>query len=243
MPVSNSSANVTTITTFTASYPPAHEPLPARLILPNAPCPNPVVFPGNGINLLYGRSAPLILSQALRLAQARGLQAIHATLTVKLRVAEVLTTPITPENLADTDVLLLEVSYTAAAIEQAINDYLDRVVGKRAVVQPGRRPEVTFGRVSRAPQLIAHLFDMPALRHLKAFIYTVPASKRGSAARFLYLRDFSAITRIQSAAPECSFILPPPAELADTPPYNPFQPKAAPIVPLASPPRPPAAKP
>ena len=115
----------------------------------------------------------------------------------------------------------------ATAIEDRLAAYW-RAEGQA----PGlRRAAILFDGVGAHPHLLARLVQEPDFAHLRAIGYTVPGDDGGPTCVLLYLRDLTAITRIdvqQAGAEPISFRLPTPAELA-TPAagYNPFRAEAS----------------
>ena len=201
-------------------------PTPAEWPLPHAPVGHPaVVLPVDGLNVLFGRSAPRVVSLALRRALQQGYRPVAVGL--ELALPRALPGPVDLADLAAVSTLILDKTRVTVALATAIEDRLAaywRAEGRA----PGlRRAAILFDGVGAHPHLLARLVQEPEFAHLRAIGYTVPGGDGGPTCVLLYLRDLTAITRIdvqQAGAEPITFRLPTPAELA-TPVagYNPFR--------------------
>ncbi len=199
---------------------------PAELPLPDAPVGHPeVVLPVGGLNVLFGRSAPRVVSLAMR----RALQQRYQPFAIGLELAlpRALQRPVDLTELAAVSTLLLDKTRVTVALATAIEDRLAAYLTAEGRAPGLRRAAILFDLVGTYPHLLALLIREPDFAHLQTIGYTVPGSGGGPTCVLLYLRDVAAITRIdvqQAGAEPVAFRLPTPTELAaPATSYNPFR--------------------
>ena len=202
------------------------DPPAAELPLPDAPVGHPeAVLPSGGLNVLFGRSAPRVVSLAMRRALQQGYWPV--TVGLELALPRALQRPVDLADLAAVSTLFLDKTRVTVALAAAIEDRLAVYLTAEGRAPGLRRAAILFDGVGAHPHLLARLVQEPDFAHLRAIGYTVPGGDEGPTCVLLYLRDLTAITRIdvqQAGAEPISFRLPTPAELA-TPAagYNPFR--------------------
>lgn len=205
-------------------------PTPAEWPLPHAPVGHPdVVLPVDGLNVLFGRSAPRVVSLALRRALQQGYRPV--AIGLELALPRTLPGPVDLADLAAVSTLILDKTRVTVALATAIEDRLAAYLRAEGRAPELRRAAILFDLAGAHPHLLARLVREPEFAHLRAIGYTVPGGDGGPTCVLLYLRDLTAITRIdvqQAGAEPISFRLPTPAELA-TPAagYNPFRAEAS----------------
>ena len=201
-------------------------PTPAEQPLPHAPVGHPeVVLPVDSLNVLFGRSAPRVVSLALRQALQQGYQPV--TIGLELALPRALPHPVDLVDLAAVSTLLLDKTRVTVALAAGIEDRLAAYLTAEGRAPGPRRAAILFDLVGAHPRLLARLVQEPDFAHLHAIGYTVPGGDGGPTCVLLYLRDLAAITRIdvqQAGTEPVAFRLPTPAELAaPAPGYNPFR--------------------
>lgn len=206
------------------------DPLPPELPLPHAPVGNPsVVLPTGGLNVLFGRSAPRVVSLALRRALQQGVQPFIVGLELALpRVRQGL---VDLADVATVFTLFLDKTRMTVALAAAIEDQIAAYLAAEGRVPGAQRSAIMFDLVGAHPHLLARLMREPEFAHLQAVGYTVPGSDGGPTCTLLHVRDLTLITRIdvqQLGANPVAFRLPTPHELAiPAAGYNPFSVSAA----------------
>lgn len=223
------SKNTTLLTSYFAA---AGEPQPSKLALPNAPHANPAItLPRYGLNLLFGRYAPRVMSVAMQRAVSAGYQPYNATLTAMFERS--FGSIIDQDDLPAVDVLLLLRSRLKVALAEDVHEHFLGYLGAAGITPVIRYKPSAFELVGQYPHLLARLLTEPAYQHLKGVCYSVPGVGTGPSVQLFYLRDLSVITRIQTIGSDSEplFRLPTATELADlvnlAPTYNPLLDSAA----------------
>ena len=201
------------------------DPLPPELPLPQAPVGNPsVVLPAGGLNVLFGRSAPRVVSLALRRALQQGVQPFIIGLEVALPRAR--QGAVDRADVATVSTLFLDKTRMTVALAVAIEDRIAAYLAAEGRAPGARRAAIMFDLVGAHPHLLARLMAEPEFAHVQAMGYTVPGSEGGPTCGLLYVRDLTLITRIdvqQLGVHPVAFRLPTPDELAmPAAGYNPF---------------------
>ena len=200
-------------------------PIPAELPLRNAPVGHPeVVLPVGGLNVLFGRSAPRVVSLAMRQAVQQGYRPV--IIGLELALPRLLQRPVDLADLATVSTLPLDNTRVTVPLATAIEDRLAAYLTAEGRAPGSRRAAILFDLVGAHPHLLARLVQEPDFADLQAIGYTVPGGSGGPTCVLLYLRDLAAIIRIdvqQAGAEPVAFRLPTSAELAaPATGYNPF---------------------
>jgi hypothetical protein len=219
-------------TALTSYFARQDEPDPHDIPLCNAPVANAnLALPANGVNFLFGRGAPRVISQAMQRAIKQGYRPFNATVALQFHRVSPSTTFLESADLAATELLVLEKTRITVELAREVQDYLAAYLAERQIHPALKRSAIFFDLVAAYPHLLEQLVKEPRYAHLKGIVYNLPGTAQGPASRLLYLRDLNVITRIQTleAAGRPVFRLPTPDEMAQPPRlYNPFLDRLAP---------------
>ena len=125
-------------------------PTPAEWPLPHAPVGHPaVVLPVDGLNVLFGRSAPRVVSLALRQALQQGYRPVAVGL--ELALPRALPGPVDLADLAAVSTLILDKTRVTVALATAIEDRLAAYWRPEGRAPGLRRAAILFDGVGAHP--------------------------------------------------------------------------------------------